>query len=180
VRPRKVVALARERNIDLVVVGPEAPLVAGVADACRAAGIAVFGPNAPRRRMLEGSRASPRTCAGGTASRPRAYVRVSGHRGALAALDDFGLPVVIKADGLAAGKGVTVAATRAEAEAAIARRRRPLVIEEFLEGEEASLFALVDGETPCRSPRRRTTSASARATPARTPAAWAPIPPRRC
>jgi phosphoribosylamine--glycine ligase len=76
------------------------------------------------------------------------YVRVDRASDALAALDSFGLPVVIKADGLAAGKGVTVAATRAEAEEAIeAAGDGPLVIEEFLEGEEASLFALVDGET---------------------------------
>ena len=102
-------------------------------------------------------------------------------REALAALDRFSIPVVIKADGLAAGKGVTVAMSRAEAEAAIAAAGDgPMVIEEFLEGEEASLFALVDGETRGRRwPRRRITSASAKATPARTPAAWAPMPRRR-
>jgi hypothetical protein len=95
---------------------------------------------------------------------------------------DFGLPVVIKADGLAAGKGVTIATSRAEAEAAIAAAGdSPLVIEEYLEGEEASLFALVDGETAFwPSPPLRITSGSAKATPARTPAGWAPTARRRC
>jgi phosphoribosylamine--glycine ligase len=145
--PLAVVELARSEDIDLVVVGPEAPLVAGVADALRAAGIAVFGPCAAAAQ-LEGSKGFTKDLCRENHIPTADYVRVERVVDALAALDRFGLPVVIKADGLAAGKGVTVAATRAEAEEAIAAAGDgPLVIEEFLEGEEASLFALVDSET---------------------------------
>ncbi|HEY7007157.1 MAG TPA: phosphoribosylamine--glycine ligase [Sphingomicrobium sp.] len=142
-----VVELARREAADLVVVGPEAPLVAGVGDALRAAGIAVFGPNAAAAQ-LEGSKGFTKDLCRANGIPTADYVRVERVADALAALDRFGLPVVIKADGLAAGKGVTVAATRSEAEAAIRDAGDgPLVIEEFLEGEEASLFALVDGAT---------------------------------
>jgi phosphoribosylamine---glycine ligase len=142
-----VLELARSERIDLVVVGPEAPLVAGVADALRAAGIAVFGPSAAAAR-LEGSKGFTKDLCRANGIPTADYVRVERASEALAALDRFGVPVVIKADGLAAGKGVTVATSRAEAEAAIhAAGDGPLVIEEFLSGEEASLFALVDGET---------------------------------
>ena len=145
--PRAVVDLARRAAIDLVVVGPEAPLVAGVGDALRAAGIAVFGPNAAAAR-LEGSKGFTKDLCRDHGIPTAAYVRAERMDDALAALDRFTIPVVIKADGLAAGKGVTVAMSRAEAEAAInAARNGPLVIEEFLAGEEASLFALVDGAT---------------------------------
>ncbi len=144
--PDKMVALAAERNIGLVVIGPEAPLVAGVADACRAAGIAVFGPSAAAA-MLEGSKRFTKDLCMAQGIPTARFVAVAETAAALAALDDFGLPVVVKADGLAAGKGVTVAFTREEAEEAIrAENGGPLVIEEFLEGEEASLFALVDGD----------------------------------
>src|SRR5690349_14938961 len=142
-----VVELARSQGIDLVVVGPEAPLVAGVADALRGAGIPVFGPNAAAAQ-LEGSKGFTKDLCRANGIPTADYVRVDRAADGRAALDRFGLPVVIKADGLAAGKGVTVAATREEAESAIdAAGDGPLVIEEFLEGEEASLFALVDGET---------------------------------
>ncbi|HEX3422355.1 MAG TPA: phosphoribosylamine--glycine ligase [Sphingomicrobium sp.] len=145
--PEAMVGLARENLIDLVVVGPEAPLVAGVADALRAANIPVFGPSAAAAR-LEGSKGFTKDLCKANHIPTADYVRVAGAAEALAALDDFALPVVIKADGLAAGKGVTVAMSRSEAEAAVlACGEDPLVIEEFLEGEEASLFALVDGET---------------------------------
>ena len=145
--PEAVVELARARHIDLVVVGPEAPLVAGVADALRAGGIAVFGPNAAAAQ-LEGSKGFTKDLCRANAIPTARYMRVDSVADAKAALDQFGLPVVIKADGLAAGKGVTVALSRAEAEAAIDDAGdEPLVIEEFLEGEEASLFALVDGDT---------------------------------
>jgi phosphoribosylamine---glycine ligase len=145
-QPSAVVDLARSRAIDLVVIGPEAPLVAGVADALRAAGIAVFGPNAAAAQ-LEGSKGFTKDLCRANAIPTAEYVRVERTRDAVRALDHFGIPVVIKADGLAAGKGVTVAMSGAEAEAAIdAAGDGPLVIEEFLEGEEASLFALVDGE----------------------------------
>lgn len=133
--------------IDLVVVGPEAPLVAGVSDALRASGFAVFGPNAAAAQ-LEGSKGFTKDLCRANGIPTASYVRTERASDALAALDRFGMPVVIKADGLAAGKGVTVAMTRAEAEAAIdAIGDAPLVIEEFLQGEEASLFALVDGGT---------------------------------
>ena len=144
--PADVVTLARSANIDLVVVGPEAPLVAGVADACRALGIPVFGPNAAAAE-LEGSKGFTKDLCAAEGIPTAAYVRANGAQQALAELPRFSLPVVVKADGLAAGKGVTVAETREEAEAAIAEiGNAPLVIEEFLRGEEASLFALVDGE----------------------------------
>ena len=129
-----------------MVVGPEAPLVAGVADALRARGIAVFGPNATAAQ-LEGSKGFTKDLCRANGIPTAAYVRTESAGEARAALDRFSIPVVIKADGLAAGKGVTVAMTRSEAEAAIeAIGDSATVIEEFLEGEEASLFALVDGE----------------------------------
>ncbi len=144
--PSAIVGLARERSADLVVIGPEAPLVAGVGDALRDAGFAVFGPNAAAAR-LEGSKGFTKDLCEANGIPTARYVRTETAADAMAALADFGIPVVIKADGLAAGKGVTVATTRAEAEEAIAAAGdSPLVIEEFLEGEEASLFALVDGE----------------------------------
>ena len=144
--PTSVAEAAREQSIDLVVIGPEAPLVAGVADRLRAAGIAVFGPDAAAAR-LEGSKGFTKDLCRENGIPTADYVRVEDRGDARLALDRFGLPVVIKADGLAAGKGVTVAATREEAEDAIDEAAGPLVIEEFLAGEEASLFALVDGET---------------------------------
>ena len=141
-----VVRLARDKGIDLVVVGPEAPLVAGVSDMLREAGIAVFGPNAAAAR-LEGSKGFTKDLCRANGIPTADYARVERSDEGRSALSAFGLPVVIKADGLAAGKGVTIATTRAEAEAAIdAAGDAPLVIEEFLTGEEASLFALVDGE----------------------------------
>ncbi|MFL6829129.1 MAG: phosphoribosylamine--glycine ligase [Sphingomicrobium sp.] len=145
--PQAVVGLARSAGIDLVVVGPEAPLVAGVGDALRAAGIAVFGPNAAAAR-IEASKGFTKDLCRANGIPTAGYLRAERAADARAELGRFGLPVVIKADGLAAGKGVTVAMTRAEAEAAIdALGDAPLVVEEFLQGEEASLFALVDGET---------------------------------
>ena len=142
-----MIALARRRDIDLVVIGPEAPLVAGVGDSLRDAGFAVFGPNAAAAE-LEGSKGFTKDLCEANGIPTARYLRADTAAAAMDALDEFGIPVVIKADGLAAGKGVTVAASRAEAEAAItAAGDSPLVIEEYLEGEEASLFALVDGET---------------------------------
>ena len=142
-----MVDFARRHPIDLVVIGPEAPLVAGVADALRAAGIPVFGPDAAAAQ-LEGSKGFTKDLCRANAIPTADYLRADNAADAHAALERFSIPVVIKADGLAAGKGVTVAMTRAEAQAAIdAIGNAPLVIEEFLSGEEASLFALVDGET---------------------------------
>src|SRR5438270_9518247 len=113
-----IVELARRNAIELVVVGPEAPLVAGVADTLRAAGIAVFGPNAAAAQ-LEGSKGFTKDLCRANGIPTAAYVRTESAADAQAALHRFSIPVVIKADGLAAGKGVTVAITRAEAEAAI-------------------------------------------------------------
>ncbi len=144
--PQAVVRLAKERGIDLVVIGPEAPLVAGVGDSLRHSGFAVFGPNAAAAK-LEGSKGFTKDLCAANHIPTAGYVRTHDKAAAMQALDHFGVPVVIKADGLAAGKGVTIAMTREEAEAAIADTgETALVIEEFLEGEEASLFALVDGE----------------------------------
>jgi phosphoribosylamine--glycine ligase len=145
--PAAVASLARSLAIDLVVVGPEAPLVAGVADAVREAGIAAFGPSAAAAQ-LEASKGFTKDLAQANRIPTADYARVATRAEAIAAVERFGIPVVIKADGLAAGKGVTVALSQAEADAALdAAGDGPLVIEEFLPGEEASLFALVDGET---------------------------------
>ena len=120
--------------------------MAGVADALRAEGIAVFGPSAAAAQ-LEGSKGFTKDLCAANGIPTATYVRAETAAAAHDALKRFGIPVVIKADGLAAGKGVTVAMTREEAEAAIrAAGDGPLVVEEFLEGEEASLFALVDGQ----------------------------------
>jgi phosphoribosylamine--glycine ligase len=145
--PDAVVELATRNAIDLVVVGPEAPLVSGVADALRERGIAVFGPSAAAAE-LEGSKGFTKDLCRANGIPTADYVRLSSASAARAELNRFGFPVVIKADGLAAGKGVTIASTREEAEAAIeALGTGAIVLEEFLEGEEASLFALVDGAT---------------------------------
>jgi len=145
-----VVAFVKEHAIGLVVVGPEAPLVDGLADSLRAEGVPVFGPS-KAAAQLEGSKGFTKDLCRRADIPTAGYVRVSTLADAQAALaTTFGLPVVIKADGLAAGKGVTVAFTRAEADAAIADLfsvpGAEVVIEEFLEGEEASLFVLTDGE----------------------------------
>ena len=145
----EVVAFARERSIGLVVIGPEAPLVAGLADSLREAGIAVFGPSAAAAR-LEGSKGFTKDLCAAAGIPTAGYLRCSDAATAHAAVrDTFGLPVVIKADGLAAGKGVTVAFDRATADGAIDAifaDAGEAVIEEFLDGEEVSLFVLTDGE----------------------------------
>jgi phosphoribosylamine---glycine ligase len=141
-----VIAFCRKAEIGLVVIGPEAPLVAGLADDLRAAGIPVFGPSRAAAQ-LEGSKGFTKDLCARAGIPTAAYFRADSVEAALVALDRFGLPVVIKADGLAAGKGVVIAETPDEAEAAVRAAGAPLVIEEFLSGEEASLFALCDGET---------------------------------
>ncbi|GGS61897.1 phosphoribosylamine--glycine ligase [Planobispora rosea] len=143
--PAAVAALALELGAGLVVVGPEAPLVAGVADAVREAGVPCFGPSA-RAAMLEGSKAFAKdvmTAAGVPTARSRTCVTPEE---AAAALDAFGAPYVVKDDGLAAGKGVVVTEDRDEALRHAAACER-VVIEEFLDGPEVSLFALCDGST---------------------------------
>ncbi|MDX3137047.1 phosphoribosylamine--glycine ligase [Streptomyces europaeiscabiei] len=140
-----VTALATRLEADLVIVGPEAPLVAGVADAVRAAGIPVFGPSG-EAAQLEGSKAfAKEVMAGAGVPTARSYVCTTAEE-IDEALDAFGAPYVVKDDGLAAGKGVVVTADLAEArEHALACGR--VVIEEFLDGPEVSLFAVTDGVT---------------------------------
>lgn len=147
--PAAVAALAQEIDAELVVVGPEAPLVAGVADAVRAVGIPVFGPDAAAAR-LEGSKAFAKDVMA-AAEVPTALAHVCTTQAEVAeALDAFGAPYVVKDDGLAAGKGVVVTEDR---EAALAHAAECLakggdaavVIEEFLDGPEVSLFCLSDG-----------------------------------
>ena len=142
---RAVAALAREVGADLVVIGPEAPLVAGVADAVREAGISCFGPSAEAAR-LEGSKAFAKEVMA-AADVPTAMARVCTNADEAAdALDAFGPPYVVKDDGLAAGKGVVVTKDRDEALAHAAACER-VVIEEYLDGPEVSLFAITDGST---------------------------------
>ncbi|MCX4828273.1 phosphoribosylamine--glycine ligase [Streptomyces sp. NBC_01016] len=140
-----VTALAQELEADLVVVGPEAPLVAGVADAVRAAGIPVFGPSG-EAAQLEGSKAFAKdVMAGAGVPTARSYVCTNAAE-IDEALDAFGAPYVVKDDGLAAGKGVVVTGDIEEARAH-AKACERVVIEEFLDGPEVSLFAITDGTT---------------------------------
>ena len=145
---RGIIDFCLRNSIEFVVIGPEAPLVEGLGDNLRTMGIGVFGPDkAPAQ--LEGSKGFTKDLCRRANIPTAGYARVTSLDGARAALGDFGLPVVIKADGLAAGKGVTIAMSHAEAEEAIAalfdRPGGEAVIEEFLDGEEASLFVLTDG-----------------------------------
>ncbi len=148
-----VVRFCRDHAIDLVVVGPEAPLVAGLADALAAAGIPVFGPTAAAAR-LEGSKGYTKDLCAEAHIPTGAYGRFTDAEAARAYARDQGAPIVVKADGLAAGKGVTVAATLDEAVAAIddcfsgafGDAGAEVVVEECLIGEEASFFALTDGK----------------------------------
>jgi phosphoribosylamine--glycine ligase len=150
-----LVAYAAENAIDLVVVGPEVALVAGLADRLAEAGIKAFGPSAAAA-LLEGSKSFMKDIVAKYGIPTAPYASFRDGAAAKAYVAEHGTPIVIKADGLAAGKGVTIAATIAEAEAAIdaalvggrfGAAGREIVIEEFMPGEEASYFALVDGET---------------------------------
>lgn len=152
--PDAVLAFARTEKVGLVVIGPEAPLVAGVGDMLRANGILTFGPNRAAAQ-LEGSKGFTKDLCRRENIPTAAYGRFNNAGSAKAALDSFGVPVVIKADGLAAGKGVVIAESRAQAENAIddmfggtfGSAGAEVVIEEFLTGEEASFFAITDGKT---------------------------------
>ncbi|WP_066480894.1 MULTISPECIES: phosphoribosylamine--glycine ligase [unclassified Sphingomonas] len=143
-----VVAFCGRHAIAFVVIGPEAPLVAGLADRLRAERIGVFGPNR-EAAQLEGSKGFTKDLCARAGIPTARYVRVASPDAAREALAGFTLPVVLKADGLAAGKGVIIATTPDEADAAIvtlmAEPCAELVIEAFLTGEEASLFVLTDG-----------------------------------
>lgn len=149
-----VIACVREKGVGLVVIGPEAPLVDGLADSLRAFGTPVFGPSASAAR-LEGSKGFTKDLCMRAGIPTAAYARHADKAAALADLGRFGLPVVIKADGLAAGKGVIIAETAAEASAAIedmfdgsfGAAGAEVVLEEFMRGEEASFFALTDGRS---------------------------------
>ena len=158
-----LVALATDEAVDLVVIGPEAPLVAGLADDLRAAGAAVLGPSGAAAR-LEGSKAFAKEvmlAAGVPTGRSRT---VSTVEDGMAAVADFGLPVAVKADGLAAGKGVVIAQSEDEARAALVSMiddaafgaaGTTVVVEEGLTGPEVSLLAISDGTSVARFPAAR-------------------------
>ena len=144
-----VVSLARGLEADLVVVGPEAPLVAGVADALRESGIDCFGPSA-EAAQLEGSKAFAKEVMAAARVPTAASRSCDDANSVSAALDEFGPPYVVKDDGLAGGKGVVVTPDRAAARAhvdAVLAAGNPVLLESFLDGPEVSLFCLVDGET---------------------------------
>src|SRR6267154_2005835 len=148
-----VVAFCKAQAIDFVIVGPEIPLVAGIVDDLEAAGIKAFGPSRAAAR-LEGSKGFTKDLCRANKIPTAAYERFTAAAPAKAYLRQQGLPIVVKADGLAAGKGVVVATSVAEAEAAVdtmlggslGSAGAEVVIEEFLAGEEVSFFALCDGE----------------------------------
>jgi len=149
----EVIGFCRDMGIDLVVVGPEAPLVAGIVDDLEAAGIKVFGPS-KAAAQLEGSKAFTKGVCDEADIPTAGYGRFSDRDSALAHVNEKGAPIVVKADGLAAGKGVVVALTAQEAvdavndcfEGTFGDAGAEVVIEEFLRGEEASFFVLSDGE----------------------------------
>jgi phosphoribosylamine---glycine ligase len=150
---RAVIDFCRRHVIGLVVIGPEAPLVDGLADNLRAMGILAFGPS-KAAAQLEGSKGFTKDLCARHGIPTARYARASDRLAAEAALEAFGFPAVIKADGLAAGKGVIIAGSPEEAKSALdamfdggfGSAGEAVVIEEFLEGEEASFFALTDGE----------------------------------
>ncbi|WP_432560149.1 phosphoribosylamine--glycine ligase [Granulicoccus sp. GXG6511] len=143
--PAEVANLAQELEVGLVVVGPEAPLVAGVADAVREAGIPCFGPS-KGAAQIEGSKAFAKEIMA-AAGVPTAQSRLCADMAEVeAALDEFGAPYVVKEDGLASGKGVIVTDDR-EAALEHARKCDSVLVEEFMSGPEVSLFAICDGKT---------------------------------
>ncbi|MCB1429109.1 MAG: phosphoribosylamine--glycine ligase, partial [Nitratireductor sp.] len=149
-----VISFCRDRKIGLVVVGPEVPLVAGLADDLEKAEIAAFGPSA-KASQLEGSKGFTKDLCAEFDIPTASYQRFNNGPKAKNYIREMGAPIVIKADGLAAGKGVTVAMTLDEAfdavdacfEGEFGAAGAEVVVEEYLEGEEASLFALCDGQT---------------------------------
>ena len=147
--PEAIVALARDIEAELVVIGPEVPLVAGAADALIEAGIPVFGPT-QAAAQLEGSKAFAKDVMAAAGVLTASASRIEAAEDIEAALDEFGPRYVVKDDGLAGGKGVVVTEDRAEAKAhaeAVIASGNPVLFESFLEGPEVSLFCLVDGET---------------------------------
>ncbi|MGB1095115.1 MAG: phosphoribosylamine--glycine ligase, partial [Paracoccaceae bacterium] len=152
--PEAVVAFAQTQGVDFVIIGPEAPLVAGVGDRLRSNGIMTFGPDKAAAQLEASKNFTKEICAAANAP-TAAYGHFTDPAAAKQYARDQGAPIVVKADGLAAGKGVVVAMTVAEAETAIdtmfagefGAAGAEVVIEEFMEGEEASLFVLCDGVT---------------------------------
>lgn len=144
--PAAVASFVASEGIGLVVIGPEAPLVAGVADALRAAGVPVVGPNQAAAQLEASKGFTKDLCAEFDIPTAR-YRRFAGAADAHHYVAVHPLPVVVKADGLAGGKGVTVAESNEEGLAALAEIQGPVVVEQCLEGPEASLFILTDGET---------------------------------
>jgi phosphoribosylamine--glycine ligase len=158
-----LIDLSREIAADLVVIGPEAPLVAGLADRMRAAGLRVFGPSQAAAR-LEGSKAFAKEIMAAAGVPTAAFETVTGVAAGVAAAERLGLPIAIKADGLAAGKGVVVARTADEARAALTAcleerafgdAGASVVVEEGMTGPEVSLLAISDGERIVRLPPAR-------------------------
>jgi phosphoribosylamine--glycine ligase len=145
----RIVAFAKEKKIDFVMIGPEAPLVLGLWDQLEAAGIKAFGPSGAAA-VLEGSKGFVKDLCAANDIPTAAYQRFTEAKSAKVFATTLGLPVVIKADGLAAGKGVVIPETRADCDRAIDSMFEvadaEIVIEEFLDGEEASFFILTDGE----------------------------------
>jgi phosphoribosylamine--glycine ligase len=144
--PEAVTAFVKAEGFQLVVIGPEGPLVAGVSDALRSQGVAVVGPSQAAAR-LEGSKGFTKDLCARAGIPTAAYRRFASSTEAHHYVAVHPLPVVVKADGLAMGKGVTVADSNEEGLAALALIQGPVVVEQFLEGTEASLFVLSDGNT---------------------------------
>lgn len=151
--PHAVVAFCREKNVDFIVIGPEAPVVAGVSDALRNAGFVCFAPS-QAASLLESSKGFTKDLCADLNVPTAKYKRFTSLQASLESVSEFGLPVVIKADGLAAGKGVIIAETFQQAQEALhdmfggsfGTAGAEVVIEEFLTGEEASFFVLSDGD----------------------------------
>jgi phosphoribosylamine---glycine ligase len=142
--PHAILSVARSLNVDLTVIGPEAPLVAGVVDHFRAEGRLIVGPSADAA-MLEGSKIHAKNFFQNRGIPTAEFATADNPMDAQRAFDRFGCPVVIKADGLASGKGVIIAQDRSQAEAAFATLGPQVVIEEYLTGEEVSFMVLSDG-----------------------------------
>ncbi|MEO1122001.1 MAG: phosphoribosylamine--glycine ligase, partial [Pseudomonadota bacterium] len=146
----EVVRYSRDQSIDFVVIGPEAPLAAGVADALSEAGVACFGPSAAAAQ-LEASKSFTKEICDACGAPTAAWAAFEDAAAARAYVEEQGAPIVVKADGLAAGKGVVVAMSLEDAlaatDAALSEPGARVVIEEFMTGEEASFFVLTDGET---------------------------------
>lgn len=176
----QIVGLCRDLSVDLVVVGPEVPLVEGLADILRAEGIDVFGPSKSAAR-IEGSKAFAKDVMAKAGVATARAEQITEERDVDEVLSHFEAPYVVKDDGLAAGKGVVVTedlqAAKAHAHEVLAAGN-PVLVESFLDGPEISLFCLVDGETVVPLLPARITSAWGTTTKAPTRAGW--VPTRRC